>query len=178
MNIIIYIGIIILLIIGVIWLVSKVKGDSAKAEAEHVPVPEPVMTEADRNLPMGRLMEKGLLQTADLVETLLKRGRKPFFEPMRYLDRDDNYSVRAEAEDGDLYIIETKKKPQFQDMYQQIYDDLGREKQRLKEEGTEKMVRVIVCTNAPSDLVLQAAAEDPAVEIYNLYPEFQLFKEQ
>jgi putative NIF3 family GTP cyclohydrolase 1 type 2 len=178
MNFIIYIGIFILLIIGIIWLISKVKGESAKAEAEYVPVPEPVMTEADRNLPMGRLMEKGLLQTADLVENLLKRGRKPFFEPMRFIDRDGNYSLRAEAEDGDLYIIETKKRPQFQDMYQQIYDDLRAEKERLKEQGSEKMVRVIVCTNDPSSLVLEAAAEDPAVEIYNMFPEFQYFKDE
>lgn len=125
---------------------------------------------------LDQLLESGRAQVADLVEAQIRVGRAPFGKGMRFVSRDGNFCVRAEDENGDLYVIETKKRPKYQDMYQQIYADLRRESDLLKAQGSENKVIVIVCSNEPSTLVKQAARENPDIRIFRFFLEYDLRK--
>ena len=95
---------------------------------------------------------------------------------MRFISRDGNFCVKAEDENGDVYIIETKKRPKYQDMYQQIFADLRRENDSLKAQGKENKVIVIVCSNDPSNLVKKAAQENQDIRIYRFFLEYDLMR--
>ena len=129
-----------------------------------------------RRMSLDQLLESGKAQVADLVEAQIRVGRAPFGKGMRFVSRDGNFCVKAEDENGDLYVIETKKRPKYQDMYQQIYMDLRRETDLLKQQGRENKVIIIVCSNDPSNLVKQAASENADIRIYKFFLEYDLVK--
>ena len=129
-----------------------------------------------KRMSLDQLLESGKAQIADLVEAQIRVGADPFGKGMRFISRDGNFCVKAEDENGDLYVIETKKRSKYQDMYQQIYADLRREMDVLKEQGRENKVIVIVCSNEPSTLVKQAAQENRDIRIYRFFLEYDLMK--
>ena len=129
-----------------------------------------------KRMSLDQLLESGKAQVADLVEAQLRVGASPFGKGTRFLSRDGNFCVRAEDENGDRYVIETKLRPRYQDMYQQIYADLRREEDALREQGSDKKVIIIVCRNAPSELVVKAAKENPDIRIFRFFLEYDLMK--
>lgn len=131
---------------------------------------------AGKRMSLDQLLESGMAQVADLVEAQIRVGRDPFAKGMRFISRDGNFCVKAEDENGDIYVIETKQRPKYQDMYQQIFADLRREMDILKEQGRENKVIVIVCSNDPSTLVKQAAQENADIRIYRYFLEYDLMK--
>ena len=139
-------------------------------------VPENAAKTAGKRMSLDQLMESGKAQVADLVEAQIRVGNDPFGKGMRFISRDGNFCVKAEDENGDVYIIETKKKSKYQDMYQQIFADLRRENDSLKAQGKENKVIVIVCSNDPSNLVKQAAQENRDIRIYRFFLEYNVMR--
>ena len=129
-----------------------------------------------KRMSLDQLLESGKAQVADLVEAQLRVGASPFGKGTRFLSRDGNFCVKAEDENGDRYVIETKLRPRYQDMYQQIFADLRRENDSLKAQGKENKVIVIVCSNDPSNLVKQAAQENRDIRIYRFFLEYNVMR--
>ncbi len=129
-----------------------------------------------KRMSLDQLLESGKAQVADLVEAQLRVGASPFGKGTRFLSRDGNFCVRAEDENGDRYVIETKLRPRYQDMYQQIYADLRREQDALRQQASDKKVIIIVCSNAPSELVVKAAKENPDIRIFRFFLDYDLMK--
>lgn len=139
-------------------------------------VPENTAKTAGKRMSLDQLLESGKAQVADLVEAQIRVGNDPFAKGMRFISRDGNFCVKAEDENGDVYIIETKKRPRYQDMYQQIFADLRRENDLLKAQGHSNKVIIVVCSNDPSNLVREAARDNPDIRIFKFFLEYNLMR--
>lgn len=139
-------------------------------------VPEKAAKASGKRMSLDQLLESGKAQVADLVEAQIRVGNDPFAKGMRFISRDGNFCVKAEDENGDVYLIETKKRTKYQDMYQQIFADLRKENDLLKAQGRENKVVVVVCSNDPSTLVKEAARDNPDIRIFKFLLEYDLMR--
>lgn len=118
------------------------------------------------------------LRLADLVEYSLRRGEEPFVQRMKYAGRDGDWNVVAVDSDDNIYIIETEKKPEYEDMIQQIRADVAHYRTRMQKKADERLIYVYVCTNHPSKPVRKEAFENRDVRIFNYRVRFQPYRVQ
>ncbi len=115
---------------------------------------------------------------ADLAEYSLRQGMNPFLQLMRYASRDNDWNVVAVDSFDNIYIIETQQNPKYADMIQQIKADVDHYRTRMQKRKDKRKIFVYVCTNHPSEELLEAAEDDPDLKIFNYRVRFRLQKEK
>ena len=115
---------------------------------------------------------------ADLTEYSLRQNMNPFLQLMRYASRNGDWSVAAVDSFDNIYIIETQLNPAYADMMEQIRADVDHYRTRMQKRKDKRKIYVYVCTNHPSEELLEAAEDDPDLKIFNYRVRFRLEKEK
>lgn len=146
---------------------KKIAEETMKAfhaqEATEMPEPE---GEAAGEDPCG-------VTIADLAEYSLRQGMNPFLQIMRYASRQEDWNVVAVDSYDNIYIIETQQNPEYANMLEQIQADVDHYRTRMQKHKDKRKIFVYICTNHPSEDVVEMSQDDPDVKIFNYRVRFR-----
>jgi hypothetical protein len=106
---------------------------------------------------------------ADYIAGQLKNGRYIFGVPMQLCEQDETGKLIAMDREDNIYVIETVLRPEYEDLYDQVRADRSEQRKRIAKDAGERKVYGIVCTDAPSELLIAAAKKDTGIRIYRYY---------
>ena len=103
---------------------------------------------------------------SDMIEGKLKNSQNIFGLPLKLCEKDETGKIVALDREDNIYVIETNLRPEFEDFYQQVREDMNVEKRRIGKGAELRKVYGIVCVDQPSELLMAAAKKQSELRIY------------
>jgi hypothetical protein len=136
------------------------------SETEHLEAAAAVSAAPDCEVSERAADANRFSELADYIAAQLKAGRYIFGVPMQLCEQDESGKVIALDREDNIYVIETKLRPEYQDFYDQVKADRAAERKRISKGADERKVYGLVCTMQPSELLVAAAQKDTGIRIY------------
>lgn len=142
---------------------KKAKKEETENQETAAVVGETGQTSADGRAAAGFV--KGII-LSDMIEGKLKNGQNIFGLPLKLCEKDETGKIVAVDREDNIYVIETNLRPEFEDFYQQVREDMNVEKRRIGKGADLRKVYGIVCVDQPSELLMAAAKKQSELRIY------------
>ena len=79
---------------------------------------------------------------------------------------DDGELIAMDREDN-IYVIETVQRPEYEELYLQVLDDMTAQRKRIQKNAADRKVYAIVCVTTLSETLKLAAEKENSIRIFS-----------
>ena len=97
----------------------------------------------------------------------LKQKKHIFGLPLTLCEeRGDGQLIALDREDN-IYVIETAQRPEYEELYLQVLDDMAAESKRIQKNAAARKVYAIVCVTTLPETLKIAAEKENSIRIFS-----------
>ena len=103
---------------------------------------------------------------AEMIAYDLRQKKNIFGLPLTLCEEDEGKLIAMDREDN-IYVIETAQRPEYEELYLQVLDDMAAENKRIQKNAAARKVYAIVCVTTLPETLKLAAEKENSIRIFS-----------
>lgn len=103
----------------------------------------------------------------EMIAADLKQQKNIFGLPLTLCEEEADGRLIAMDREDNIYVIETAQRPEYEEFYLQVLDDIEAQRKRIQKHAAERKVYAIVCVTTLPDTLKLAAERENAIRIFS-----------
>ncbi len=103
---------------------------------------------------------------AEMIADDLRQKKHIFGLPLTLCEEDEGKLIAMDREDN-IYVIETAQRPEYEELYLQVLDDMAAESKRIQKNAAARKVYAIVCVTTLPETLKLAAEKENSIRIFS-----------
>ena len=140
--------------------IGETQLETDTVDTDHAPVAEDASAaSAHQHLSVTTLTE--------MIAADLKQQKNIFGLPLTLCEEEADGRLIAMDREDNIYVIETAQRPEYEEFYLQVLDDIEAQRKRIQKHAAERKVYAIVCVTTLPDTLKLAAERENAIRIFS-----------
>ena len=97
----------------------------------------------------------------------LRQKKNIFGLPLTLCEEADDGELIALDREDNIYVIETVQRPEYEELYLQVLDDMTAQRKRIQKNASDRKVYAIVCVTTLSETLKLAAEKENSIRIFS-----------
>lgn len=103
----------------------------------------------------------------EMIADDLRQKKNIFGLPLILCEEADDGELIAMDREDNIYVIETVQRPEYEELYLQVLDDMAAQRKRIQKNAADRKVYAIVCVTALPETLKLAAEKENAIRIFS-----------
>ena len=103
---------------------------------------------------------------AEMIAGDLRQKKNIFGLPLTLCETEAGKLIAMDREDN-IYVIETVQRPEYEELYLQVLDDMAAERKRIQKNTATRKVYAIVCVTTLPETLKLAAEKENSIRIFS-----------
>ena len=103
---------------------------------------------------------------AEMIAGDLRQKKNIFGLPLTLCESEKGKLIAMDREDN-IYVIETVQRPEYEEFYLQVLDDMATERKRIQKNAAARKVYAIVCVATLPETLKLAAEKENSIRIFS-----------
>lgn len=103
----------------------------------------------------------------EMIAADLKQQKNIFGLPLTLCEEEADGRLIAMDREDNIYVIETAQRPEYEELYLQVLDDIEVQRKRIQKHAAERKVYAIVCVTTLPETLKLAAERESAIRIFS-----------
>ena len=103
---------------------------------------------------------------AEMIAGDLRQKKNIFGLPLTLCESEEGKLIAMDREDN-IYVIETVQRPEYEEFYLQVLDDMAAERKRIQKNAAARKVYAIVCVTTLPETLKLAAEKENSIRIFS-----------
>lgn len=103
---------------------------------------------------------------AEMIAGDLRQKKNIFGLPLTLCETEAGKLIAMDREDN-IYVIETVQRPEYEELYLQVLDDMAAERKRIQKNAATRKVYAIVCVTTLPETLKLAAEKENSIRIFS-----------
>ena len=103
----------------------------------------------------------------EMIADDLRQKKNIFGLPLTLCEEADDGELIAMDREDNIYVIETVQRPEYEELYLQVLDDMTAQRKRIQKNAADRKVYAIVCVTTLSETLKLAAEKENSIRIFS-----------
>ena len=103
----------------------------------------------------------------EMIADDLRQKKNVFGLPLTLCEEADDGELIALDREDNIYVIETVQRPEYEELYLQVLDDMTAQRKRIQKNASDRKVYAIVCVTTLSETLKLAAEKENSIRIFS-----------
>lgn len=103
----------------------------------------------------------------EMIAADLRQKKNIFGLPLTLCEEADDGELIAMDREDNIYVIETVQRPEYEELYLQVLDDMTAQRKRIQKNAADRKVYAIVCVTTLSETLKLAAEKENSIRIFS-----------
>lgn len=103
----------------------------------------------------------------EMIADDLRQKKNVFGLPLTLCEETDDGELIALDREDNIYVIETVQRPEYEELYLQVLDDMTAQRKRIQKNASDRKVYAIVCVTTLSETLKLAAEKENSIRIFS-----------
>lgn len=103
----------------------------------------------------------------EMIADDLRQKKNIFGLPLTLCEEADNGELIAMDREDNIYVIETVQRPEYEELYLQVLDDMTAQRNRIQKNAADRKVYAIVCVTTLPETLKLAAEKENSIRIFS-----------
>ncbi len=103
----------------------------------------------------------------EMIAADLRQKKNIFGLPLTLCEEAENGELIALDREDNIYVIETVQRPEYEEFYLQVLDDMAAQRKRIQKHAADRKVYAIVCVTTLPETLKIAAEKENAIRIFS-----------
>lgn len=103
----------------------------------------------------------------EMIADDLRQKKNIFGLPLTLCEEEDDGRLIAMDREDNIYVIETVQRPEYEEFYLQVLDDMAAQRKRIQKHAAERKVYAIVCVTTLPETLKLAAEKENSIRIFS-----------
>ena len=103
----------------------------------------------------------------EMIAADLRQKKNIFGLPLTLCEEADDGELIALDREDNIYVIETVQRPEYEELYLQVLDDMAAQRKRIQKHAGDRKVYAIVCVTTLPETLKLAAEKENSIRIFS-----------
>jgi len=103
----------------------------------------------------------------EMIAADLRQKKNIFGLPLILCEEADDGELIAMDREDNIYVIETVQRPEYEELYLQVLDDMAAQRKRIQKNAADRKVYAIVCVTTLPETLKLAAEKENSIRIFS-----------